>query len=60
MKKEALFKKQRELLREFLKKTKNQTLDNPKISKIITKIYSKQKLSKKELDMLKEPETKSK
>ncbi|MDP2906920.1 MAG: hypothetical protein Q8O03_03180 [Nanoarchaeota archaeon] len=55
MGKEALFKKQRELLREFLKKTRDQTLNSPTISKILTKIYSKQKLNKKELDVLKKP-----
>lgn len=53
MKEESLFKKQRKILREFLKKTRDQTLNNPTISRIITKIYSKKILSKKELEALK-------
>lgn len=58
MKSEAIFKKQRKLLRTFLKKTRDQTLNSPTISKIITKIYKKRKLNKKELDMLKKPRKK--
>lgn len=53
MKKNALFKKQRELLKTFIHKTSKKTLKDPKILRIITKVYSKKMLHKKELDILK-------
>jgi len=59
MKSEVLFKKQRELLRRFIRKA-GKTLKDPKILRIITKIYSKKVLSKEELETLKKQGKKSK
>lgn len=53
MKKSTLFKKQRELLKKFIHKTSKKTLTDPKILKIITKVYSKKILNRKEIEMLK-------
>lgn len=47
----ALFEKQRELLRRFMRKTRK--VFHPGILRIATKVYSKKRLSKKELEVLK-------
>jgi len=58
MKEKDLFKKQRELVIKLIRNS-NRILNDSTILKIITKIYSKKKLNKKEMSVL-EKKTSSK